>query len=386
MSNTFLPFTRPTLDSDTIAEVVDCLESGWLATGPRVKAFEEKLKEYINVPHLLCLTSGTAALHLALLALNLKPGDEVITTPMTFCATLNTIVQAGGKPVLVDIDPQTYNLDVNLLEAAITPKTRAILPVHFAGLPVDLEPLYQIATKHSLRVIEDAAHAIGAKYKGLPIGSFGDTHIFSFHPNKNMTTGEGGAIATQDEELAKLVSKLRFHGIDRDAFNRFAKEGNQHYDVIYPGFKYNMMDLQAALGLHQIDQLDAFLERRQFLAQGYTDILKDWPQISLPKRPTYQHKHAWHLYTPIINPEVAGMDRDTFISKMKEQNIGVGLHYEAVHLFTYYRETFGFKRGDFPCAEAVSDRIFSLPLFPNMTQAEQDQVIEVMSNIFRSAS
>ncbi|GJM06474.1 MAG: spore coat protein [marine bacterium B5-7] len=380
----FLPFAKPTIDEATIQEVTDCLRSGWLATGPRVAAFEQKLKDYLGAPHVICVTSGTAALHVSLLALGLQPGDEVITTPMTFCATLNTIVQAGGKPVLVDVDPKTFNLDLNRVADAITEKTRAILPVHFGGLPVDLGALYELAGKHNLRVIEDCAHAIGAQYKGVSLGSFGDTQIFSFHPNKNMTTGEGGAIATHNDELAAWVKKLRFHGIDRDAFDRFSKEGNQHYDIVYPGFKYNMMDIQAALGLHQIQQLDDFIQRRQFLAQNYTDILKGWPELTLPTQPNYPHRHAWHLYTPLINPAACGMDRDTFIAKMKEHNIGVGMHYEAVHLYSYYRDTYGFKRGDFPHAESISDRIVSLPLFPTMTQLDQDRVIETLLKVLRS--
>ncbi len=378
----FLPFSRPSISQAAIDEVVTCLKSGWITTGPRVKQFEEDLKAYLGAPHVLALTSATAGLHLVLVALNLKPGDEVITTPMTFAATLNTIVLAGGKPVLVDVEPGTYNMDVTRIEQAITKRTRAIMPVHFAGLPVDLDPLYDIAKKHNLRVIEDAAHAIGTEYKGMRIGSFGDVQVFSFHPNKNMTTGEGGCVATRDEKLASDVALLRFHGMDREAWNRFGKKGAQHYEIIAPGYKYNMMDIQAALGLHQLKQLDGFIKRRTTIALRYQKTLADWPQWTLTRAPAYPHLHAWHLYTPLINPDVAKMDRDAFMQGMKERNIGTGLHYRAVHLYPYYREHFGFKRGDFPNAETISDRIVSLPLFPAMTDADQDRVIQAMADLF----
>ena len=383
MSNEeFLPFSRPSISQDAIDEVVTCLKSGWITTGPRVKQFEEDLKLYLGAPHVLALTSATAGLHLVLVALGLKPGDEVITTPMTFAATLNTIVLAGGKPVLVDVEPGTYNIDVTKIEKAITKRTRAIMPVHFAGLPVDLDPLYAIAKKHNLRVVEDAAHAIGTEYKGRRIGSFGDIQVFSFHPNKNMTTGEGGCVATRDEKLASDVALLRFHGMDREAWNRFGKKGTQHYEIITPGYKYNMMDIQAALGLHQLKQLDGFIERRTAIALRYQKTLADWPQWTLTEAPAYPHLHAWHLYAPLINPDIAMMDRDAFMQGMKERNIGTGLHYRAVHLYPYYREHFGFKRGDFPNAETISDRIVSLPLFPAMTDEDQDRVIEAMADLF----
>ena len=378
----FLPFSRPTISQEAIDEVVACLKSGWITTGPRVKQFEEDLKAYCSAPYALALSSATAGLHLVLAALELKPGDEVITTPMTFAATLNTIVLTGGKPVLVDVEPGTYNIDVRQIEKAVTKRTRAIMPVHFAGLPVDLDPLYAIAKMHNLRVIEDAAHAIGTEYRGKRIGSFGDVQVFSFHPNKNMTTGEGGCVMTSDEKMAGDVALLRFHGMDREAWNRFGKKGSQHYEIIAPGFKYNMMDMQAALGLHQLKQLDGFIKRRTELALRYQKLLADWTQVSLPSAPSYPHLHAWHLYTPLVNPERAGMDRDAFMQGMKERNVGTGLHYRAVHLYPYYRERFGFKRGDFPNAEAVSDRIVSLPLFPLMTDAEQDRVVAAMAGLF----
>lgn len=383
MSDGFLPFSRPSISREAIDEVVACLESGWITTGPRVKKFEQALGEYLGAPHVLALSSATAGLHLALLALDLQPGDEVITTPMTFAATLNTIVLAGGRPVLVDVEPHTYNIDVSKIERAMTLRTRAIIPVHFAGLPVDLDSLYTIAAKRNVHVIEDAAHAIGTEYKGRRIGSFGDTQVFSFHPNKNMTTGEGGAISVRDDALAERMALLRFHGMDREAWNRFGKTGNQHYEIVMPGFKYNMMDIQAALGLHQLPALDGFIERRTALARRYRTLLSDWPQLTLPGAASYPHRHAWHLYAPLINPSAAGMSREAFMQAMKERDIGTGLHYRAVHLYPYYREKFGFKPGDFPVAESIGDRIVSLPLFPAMTDAEQDRVIAAMWAVFK---
>jgi dTDP-4-amino-4,6-dideoxygalactose transaminase len=381
MSEEFLPFSRPLISRAAIDDVVTCLESGWITTGPRVAQFTDALKEYLDAPFVLPLASATAGLHLTLLAMGIKPGDEVITTPMTFTATLNTIVLAGGKPVLVDIDPKTYNLDLNQLEDAITDKTRVIMPVHFAGLPLDLDHLYEIAERHGVRVIEDAAHAIGAEYNSKRIGGVGDTQVFSFHPTKNMTTGEGGCIATRDEALAKKIGLLRFHGIDREAWNRYGKGGTQDYEVVMPGYKYNMMDIQAAIGLHQLRELDGFIARREELAERYQAALADWSQWTLPETPVYPHRHAWHIYTPLINQASANMSRDEFMVAMKEKNIGTGLHYRAVHLYPYYRERFGFNLGDFPHAENVSERIVSLPLFPGMTDAEHDRVLDVMYSI-----
>lgn len=382
MSEEFLPFSRPSISQSAIDDVVECLKSGWIATGPRVSKFTEALQSYFQTPQALPLMSATSGLHLSLLAMNLEPGDEVITTPLTFAATLNTIVLAGGKPVLVDIDPATFNLDLNQLEASITDRTRVIMPVHFAGLPIDLDVLYAIAHRYGLRVLEDAAHAMGAEYKGKRIGSFGDTQVFSFHPTKNITTGEGGCVTTRDPALAEQIARLRFHGIDRQAFNRYGKGGTQDYEVVLPGYKSNMTDIQAAIGIHQVKELDSFIAQRTELAQRYQEALSDWAQWTLPKRPDYEHVHSWHIYTPLINEEVTGMNRDEFMLAMKERNIGTGLHYRAVHLYPYYRQAFNFKVGDFPHAEDVCERIVSLPLFPSMTDAEHDKVLDVMYDIF----
>ncbi len=382
MDDHFLPFSRPTISSDAIQEVISCLHSGWITTGPRVKQFESDLAAYLKSPHVLAVSSATAGLHLALLACGIGKDDEVITSPMTFVATLNTIVQVGAKPVLVDIAPGHFNIDVNKIEAAITPRTRAIMPVHFTGLPVDLDAIYALANKYNLRVIEDAAQAIGTFYKNKILGSFGDIQVFSFHPNKNMTTGEGGCITTRDEAVAQKISALRFHGIDRQAWDRYGKKGNQDYDVIAPGFKYNMMDIQAALGIHQLKELEQFIQRRTELAERYRKSMENWPEMTLPTLPNYHLRHSWHLFTALINEEQAGMDRNTFIQKMKEHNIGIGLHYNAAHLYDFYRENFGFNTGDFPHAENIASRIVSLPLFPTLSNTEQDRVIHTMKKLF----
>lgn len=387
MRKEFLAFSKPTLSDEAIADVVACLKSGWITTGPRVKQFEENLQTYLKTPYALCVATGTAGLHLILKALDLKPSDEVIAPAFTFVASLNTIVLAGGKPVLVDIDPRTRNIDVTRIEAAITPNTRAIMPVHFAGLPCDLDPIYALAKKYNLYVIEDAAQAIGCDYKGQKIGSFGgkqSAQVFSFHPNKNMTTGEGGCVSVHDELLAKKIAVWRFHGIDRDAFNRFSKSGSQEYDVIEPGLKYNMMDMQAALGVHQLKALDDFNQTRTHLAMRYLELLRDVAGIELPSLPTYDCKHTWHLFTILIDP--AYMERGAFLTAMKELNIGLGLHYQATHLFTYYKKTFGYQEGDFPETEKVANRIVSLPLFPTLTHQDQDDVISALKKLLRNSN
>ena len=384
MSEEFLPFSRPSISQAAIDDVVACLKSGWITTGPRVVEFTEALKDYFNAPYVLPLTSATAGLHLSLLAMNLEPGDEVITTPLTFAATLNAIVLSGATPILIDIDPHTLNMDLNQLEQAINKNTRVILPVHFAGLPLDMDILYAIAEQYGCTVLEDAAHAIGSEYKGKRIGSFGHTQVFSFHPNKNMTTGEGGCVVTRDKALAEQIERLRFHGMDRQAWNRYSKQGGQDYEIVVPGFKYNMMDLQAAIGNVQLKELPEFLRRRNELAARYQDALSDWPQWTLPSPVSYAHYHSWHIYTPLINEDVTQMNRNQFMQAMKEKNIGTGLHYRAVHLYPYYQNVFGFKLGDFPQAEDVGERIVSLPLFPSMTDAEHDRVLDVMYSIFNT--
>jgi dTDP-4-amino-4,6-dideoxygalactose transaminase len=371
----FLSFARPSLGDAEIGEVVACLESGWLATGPRVELFERALRAYHAGRAALALSSATAGLHLSLLALELEPGDEVITTPLTFAATANAIVLAGGKPVFAEIDAGTRNLSVASVAEQITSRTRALLPVHFAGLPVDLAPLYQLAERHGLRVIEDAAHAVGAEHAGRRIGSFGDTQVFSFHPNKNMTTGEGGAVLTRDGALAERVRVLRFHGVDP------SQRGRSPYDIVAPGFKYNMMDLQAAIGLHQLPRLDGFIARRSALAALYLELLADEVAWTLPRTPSYEHRHAWHLFTICLRGGPKAMERAQLIEEMKKRQIGIGVHYAALHLHRYYRERFGHAAGELPVAEAVGDSIVSLPLFPDLEERDVERVVAALREV-----
>jgi len=384
MAQEFLPFAKPSISQAAIDEVVACLKSGWITTGPRVQQFEQLLRDYFDAPFALTLTSATAGLELALQALELQPGDEVITSPMTFVATLNTIVLAGGKPVLVDVEPGRLNIDADKIEAAITPRTKVIMPVHFAGCPIEMDKIYALAKKYQLRVVEDVAHSIGAEYAGKRIGTYGDIQVFSFHPNKNMTTGEGGCVVTRDEKVADTISKLRFHGIDRAAWNRFSKEGSAHYDVVVPGYKYNMMDIQAALGIHQLPALEGFIEKRTQLVQRYKELLKNWSCWQMPPDVQQENsKHAWHLFTPflLLSNELKVTSRDEFIDKMKEHNIGLGYHYRAVHHFSYYQAHYGWRIGDFPHAERASDCVVSLPLFPDLSMTELERVVTTMREV-----
>jgi dTDP-4-amino-4,6-dideoxygalactose transaminase len=341
------------------------------------------LKEYLCADYALTCSSATAGLFMALKTLDLEPGDEVITSAMTFAASLNCIVNAGGIPVLVDVEPGTYNIDIDQLESAVTGRTRAIMPVHFAGLPVDLDRLYLFAQKRGIRVVEDAAHAIGSEYKRRRIGGFGDIQVFSFHPNKNMTTGEGGCVTTSDEETAERIKLLRFHGIDREAWARFAKDGSPHYDISLSGHKFNFMDMQAALGIYQLPRLDGFIERRTELVGNYYEILGENEAFDLPARDEdYDCRHAWHLFAPLVNTSVTGLSRDTFIEEMKKRNIGTGVHYRAVHLSSFYQSQYGFREGQFPNAEKISEHVVSLPLFPDLTDNDQQRVFEAIQDVF----
>ncbi|NLI96657.1 MAG: DegT/DnrJ/EryC1/StrS aminotransferase family protein [Synergistaceae bacterium] len=383
--DTFLPFARPSIDESTIEDVCDSLRSGWITTGPKSIRFENAFRERIGSAYALAVNSATAGLHLAQLALGIGPGDEIITTPMTFVATLNTIVLAGARPVLVDIDPGTFNLDPERLEAAVTSRTKAIVPVHFAGLPVDMDAVNEVAERHGLAVIEDCAHALGASYKGKTIGSDPrHVSVFSFHPTKNITTGEGGMVCTGMEEVAERIAVLRQHGMSKGAWSRYAANGNPHYDVALPGLKYNMMDIQAAIGLGQLSRLDAFNARRTSIVKRYKAAFSELEGLILPETPPYEHVHAWHIFTPLLDVDRLGLTRDEFMSLMRESNIGTAYHYQAVHLFDFYRKTFGYRPGDFPNAERVSERIVSLPLFPAMSDSDVEDVIQAVTSILES--
>jgi dTDP-4-amino-4,6-dideoxygalactose transaminase len=381
MRATFLPFSIPTIGEEEIAEVVDSLRSGWITTGPKVKRFEEAFKQYVGAPFAVPLSSATAGLHLTMLALKLQPGDEVITTPMTFAATVSMIVQAGGTPVLADIEPGTLNIDVQAIRKKITPRTRALVPVHFAGQPCDMDEIFALAREFGLFVVEDAAHAIGTEYKGARIGSLDSVSVFSFHPIKNITTGEGGMVATGNEQLAEEISLMKFHGMNREAWKRYEASGTPNYDIVMPGFKYNMMDLQAALGMHQLAKLESFIEMRTLLANFYNESFYDVEEVVTPEPVPYEHRHAWHLYTPLIRIEALSIDRDAFMAQLKGENIGTGLHFKAIHHHPYYRDTLGIAAGELPNADYASDRILSLPLFPLMTLDDARDVVAAVKSV-----
>jgi dTDP-4-amino-4,6-dideoxygalactose transaminase len=383
MRDAFLPFARPSIGDEEIAEIVDSLRSGWITTGPKVERFTRAFADYVGGRHAAAVSSATAGLHVALLAHGVGPGDEVITTPMTFVATVNVVLHAGAVPVLADIDRSTLQIRVSEIERRLTPRTRAIIPVHFTGQPCDLDPLLALARDRGLAVIEDAAHAAGTEYRGRRIGSFPTTSVFSFHPNKNITTGEGGMVVTDREDILEKVSLLRFHGMDRNAWRRFDKAGSHRYDIAEAGFKYNMMDIQAALGLHQLKRLDGFIAQRRSLAEAYHEVFRRLPGILLPAPVPWPARHAWHLYTPFVDIDRLSIDRDRFIEELKARNIGAGLHYTAVHEFGYYARRFGWRPEDYPEAHWVSERILSLPLFPGMTGRDQGDVVEAVVDITR---
>ena len=380
MRTTFLPFHQPLIDADDERAVIETLRSGWITTGPKTKAFEAALAEYVGASHCVAVNSCTAALHLALLAIGVGPGDEVITSPITFASTANVIVHCGATPVFADVEPDTFNIDVARLEAAITPKTKAIIPVDFAGQPADLEPIMALARLHKLVVIEDAAHAIGAEYRGKRIGGIADMTCFSFYATKNITCGEGGALTTNNADWAERIAIMALHGISRDAWKRYGTDGYKHWDIIYPGYKYNMFDIQGALALSQLGKLKRFYERRVVLKSRLDAGLRDLPELVLPV--THEGlTHAYHLYPVVVRTEQLSADRDTIMNAIQAENIGVGVHFRAVHLHPYYEKTFGFQRGAFPNAEYYSDRTVSLPLFPKMTDADADDVVAAVRTV-----
>lgn len=366
----FLPFTRPTLGTEEINEVTRCLESGWITTGPRVEQFESALATYLEDPYIITVSSATVGLDLVLRALSFKEGSEVIVSPLTFVSMVNVLLHHKLVPVFVDIERSTYNLNLAQVHQYVSPKTVAIMPVHFAGVPLDIREIHDCYPH--LRVIEDCAHAIGARIGEKRVGSFGDIHLFSFHANKNMTCAEGGAVATRDPELADQLKLLRFHGIDRTAWNRFQKSGSQHYDVVCPGYKANLTDMQAALGIHQLTKLEGFNQKRRELAGRYTEAFQHNPLITCPPTGSAQMTHAWHLYAPLIHH-----NRDAFMEDLKGRNVGTGLHYRPVHQFSYYQQS-GFVKNPLPEAEYVGAHILSLPLFPGLTVELQDRVIEII--------
>jgi len=376
----FLPFSRPSIGEAEINRVVACLKSGWITTGALCKEFEDKFCELTGSKKAVTLNSATAGMHLVLTALNLQPGDEVLTPSMTFASTINMIALRGAKPVFVDIDYDTLNMNCDLIEEKMSPKTKAIIPVHFAGAPVDMDKIDGLARKYHLTVIEDAAHAVGTYYKGVHAGGFGYAAIFSFHPIKNITTGEGGLITLNDAEFEKKLRLLRFHGIERDAWKRYGKGGNPSYDIMEPGYKYNMPDMLAALGLAQLERWQILNERRRMLARLYLEGLEGIAGLDLPHVPAYDHVHAWHLF--II--KIKHCPRDEFMQKLAEYNIGYGLHFPPGHTLSYVKKAY---KGDdmlLPETDRAADRIISLPLFPDMTEDDVHYVCAAIKEIMKN--
>lgn len=378
----FLVFGAPAIEEGEIREVVACLKAGWLGTGPRVAQFEEDFRCYKRADYAVAVNSCTAALHLSLLAAGVGPGDEVITTALTFCATVNAIIHTGATPIVVDVDPATMNLDPERLAAAITPRTKAIVPVHFAGRPCDMTALCQIARQHDLKLIEDCAHAIETEYHGQPTGLFGDFGCFSFYVTKNIVTGEGGMILARTEADAARIRTLALHGMTKDAWKRFSAAGYHHYQVVEAGFKYNMMDIQAALGLHQLRRIERYWTRRTAIWERYNRAFADLP-VTLPAPAEPDTRHAYHLYTLLIEEAQTGLSRDHFLTAMTCHNIGVGVHYQSLPEHPYYQDTFGWRPEDTPNATAIGRQTVSLPLSARLTDDDVEDVIRAVRRILR---
>ena len=385
MRKKFLIFGSPIIEENEIREVVDSLKSGWISTGPKVSIFEEAFREYIGCAHAMALNSCTAGLHLALVVAGIKGGDEVITSPMTFAATANTIIHAGGRPIFADIDRRTMNIDPVEIKKKITEKTRAIVPVHFTGRPCDMDAILRVADTHGLYVIEDAAHAIETCYKGRKVGTIGDLTCFSFYVTKNIVTGEGGMVTTDNEEWADKLQVLALHGMNKGAWRRYSDKGFKHYEIVYPGYKYNMMDIQAAIGIHQLKRIDDYLKRRQVIWQRYDEALMDLPVI-VPAPPEENTVHARHLYTLLLDLDRLHEARDTIQHDLYNENIGTGIHYISLHLHKYYAQTYNYRYGDFPNAEFISERTISLPLSAKLRDQDVEDVITAVRKVVKKYS
>jgi dTDP-4-amino-4,6-dideoxygalactose transaminase len=370
----FLIFGSPAIEEAEIGEVVASLKSGWIGTGPKVAQFERDFKAYRGAPHAAAVSSCTAALHLSMLAAGVGRGDEVITTPLTFCATVNAIIHAGATPVLVDVDPRTMNLDPEKVAAKITSHTRALLPVHFAGRPCEMDALTAIAGRHGLKLIEDCAHAIETEYRGRSAGTFGDFGCFSFYVTKNIVTGEGGMVCARDPADAAAIKVLALHGMSQDAWHRFGDAGYKHYEVVAAGFKYNMMDIQAAMGIHQLTRIERSWSRRQEIWRQYNAAFAGMP-LTLPADPAPHTRHAYHLYTVLVDHDRAGITRDQFVDAMTAQNVGVGVHYRGVPEHHFYQERFGWNPEQYPHATRIGRQTVSLPLSAKLNDQDVADVI-----------
>jgi dTDP-4-amino-4,6-dideoxygalactose transaminase len=379
----YLIFGSPAIEQAEIDEVVDSLKSGWIGTGPKVKRFENTFKKYIGAKHAIAVNSCTAALHLALLAVEIEPGDEIITPVMTFTASAAAIIHAGCKPVFVDVDLKTMNIDIQQIEPAITKNTRIILPVHFAGRPCRMDQITALAGKYDLKIIEDAAHAIETVAQGKKVGCIGELSCFSFYVTKNVVTGEGGMVTTNNEQYAGWIKILALHGMTKDAWHRFSDDGYKHYDVVYPGFKYNMMDIQAAIGLHQLQRVEQYAIRRKAIWDQYNEAFKDLP-VSTPFNGFLSgDRHAYHLYTLMLKLEDLKITRNQFMTALHKENIGTGVHYRALHLHSYYAKKYNLQRGMFPNAETISERTASLPFSGKLSDKDVEDIINAVTRILR---
>lgn len=381
---TFLPFTIPDIDGSELTEISESLASGWVTTGPKVKQFEAEFARTVDARHGIAVNSCTAAMHLALEAVGVKRGDQVITTPYTFAATAEVIRYFDAHPVFVDIDRKTMNIDPGLVEGAITPRTRAIIPVHLGGLPVDMDPVLDIARRHGIPIIEDAAHSFPASYKGRQIGSIGDLTCFSFYATKTITTGEGGMITTNNDEWADRCRIMSLHGISKDAWKRYSAEGNWYYEIIAPGYKYNMTDIAGAMGLAQLRKAYTMRDRRRALAYILHEGLGNLPELEIPPE-CEAGEHAWHLYMLRLNLGLLRINRGEFIQKLKERGIGASVHFIPLHIHPYYKDTFGFKPEDFPVSFAEYQREISLPIYSKMSDEDARSVIGAVTSIVQES-
>lgn len=374
--DSFLVFGSPDIGEAEIDEVVDCMRSGWLGTGPKVARFEKDFARMKGVPenHIAAVNSCTAALHISMIAAGIGSGDEVVTSAMTFAATVNAIIHSGATPVLVDVDSLTMNMNSTLLSSRVTGNTRAVLPIHMAGRPCNMDSIMSLSEKHDLMVIEDCAHAIEATWRGKETGTFGDFGCFSFYVTKNVTTGEGGMIIARNEEHISKAKVLALHGLSKDAWHRFGDNGYKHYYVIDSGYKYNMMDIQAAIGIHQLARFEESWAKRQAIWNRYQNAFADLP-VSCPAEPEADTKHAYHLYTLLIDEALCGINRDSFVEAMTRQNIGVGVHYLSIPEHPYYQERFGWRPEDYPNAMRIGRQTVSLPLSPKLTEQDVEYVI-----------
>jgi dTDP-4-amino-4,6-dideoxygalactose transaminase len=376
----YIIFGSPIIGEEEIQAVTDTLRSCWIGTGPKVHAFEDAIRRHTGAEHALAVGSCTAALHLAMVVAGVGPGDEVITTPMTFAATANAIVHTGATPVFVDCERDTMNIDPDAIADAITPRTKAILPVHFAGRPADMDRIGEIARRHDLLVIEDAAHALEAEYKGHRVGSISELSCFSFYVTKNITTAEGGMVTTNRRDLAEKIQTYALHGLSADAWSRFSDKGYKHYEVVFPGFKYNMTDIQASLGIVQLDKIGGWLDRRNSVWARYDEAFADLP-VFTPAAAEPDTVHARHLYTLLVDDTRARIARDDFMVAMHQRGVGTGVHYRALHTHPYYRDRFGYQPEQFPNANFIGERTVSLPLSPKLGDAEVGRVIEAVRGI-----